>query len=70
MADELVRQAEEEIIAAAIAWVKAELGRSLNRFVTEEARRLRMAIYMYEKAKVVTGKLKLEDIREAMEKKK
>jgi hypothetical protein len=63
--DELVQHAERDVINAAQAWSKEP--QRLTEKATPASERLRTAVYMLNRARTITGKVRLEEIQRAMQ---
>jgi len=53
--EEVVKNAEKEVLAAALAWSKEAPWQ--HRDLTEAEQRLKMAVYMLSKARTITGSI-------------
>lgn len=63
--DELVKSAEREVVAAAEEWDR-EQGKS-QRLLSTASQKLRSAVYMLKRARIVTGKIRVEDVQRELE---
>ncbi len=65
----MLRNAEREVIEAAEAW-EAEQRRTTREPSSSASQQLRSAVYALRRARHVTGKIRVEDIRAELEKNK
>jgi hypothetical protein len=63
--DDLVQHAERSVIDAAVEWAK-EQQRASPAVQSPAASKLRTACYMLHRARTITGRVRLEEIEQAM----
>lgn len=63
--DELVQHAERAVIDAAVEWAK-EQNKLAPITQSDAAQRLRNACYLLQRARTITGKVRLEEVERAM----